>query len=50
MLPLGLLAQLKMNSVGNIGIGTTAPSSRLEVNNGDLTLKAGTEYGVIYDF
>ncbi len=35
-------AQLKMNSNGNIGIGTTVPSSRLEVNNGDLTIKAGS--------
>ena len=36
-----VFGQLKMDSNGNIGVGTTLPSSRLEVNNGDLTIVAG---------
>lgn len=42
--PILAFGQLKMDASGNIGIGTTIPMSRLEVNNGDLNIKAGASY------
>ena len=36
-------ADLSISPSGNVGIGTTVPSAKLEINNGDLLFKASAE-------
>ena len=47
--PLGILPGLSLDHVGNVGIGTNAPVSKLHIQGGDIGVTTGQKIGWIYN-